>query len=183
MAEEEQKKQSVVIPVYKKKGFWIAIAVILVLGFFYNLGTSNKEDLPDENEQSQTANSDGAEAGNSDSEYSDRIGGDGIVCATDKVRNDVTGNWRIVTIAKPLAMSEKAVEYYNECFKSDNEIHAIVNFTYKTTTKISSLGDNTINVTTYEYVSGEEHDAKKLFSGMLLTDKFYDATSGKELEL
>ena len=84
-----------------------------------------------------------------------------------KVRNDVTGNWRISSIDESINMEEYALSYYKKYFSNDTEIHAIVNSSYNTTTQISVVF-NTLNVSIYEYVDGEEHDAKLLFSGMLL---------------
>lgn len=81
------------------------------------------------------------------------------------VINDVTGNWRISVINKSMNFEEYALSYYKKYFTDDNEIHAIVNFAYMTTTKITTTGDM-LNITVYEYVKGEEHDAKKLFGGM-----------------
>lgn len=87
----------------------------------------------------------------------------------DKVRNDVTGNWRISTIAANANMEKYALSYYKWKFHNDDEIHGIVNFNYNTTTKISVMG-NMLDVTVHEYVKGEEHDANLLFSGMLLNE-------------
>ncbi len=95
----------------------------------------------------------------------------------DKVRNDVTGNWRISTIAANVRMEKYAMSYYKWVFLGDEEIHGIVNFTNKTTTKISVAG-NILDVAVYEYVTGEEHDAKKLFSGMLLNEYFVYKDNG-----
>lgn len=91
------------------------------------------------------------------------------------VRNDTTGNWRIVTIAENIEMQEYAVDYYNRYFEGNgsNEVHGIVNFTNNTTTKISDLG-SFLEVVVFDYVKGEEHDAKKLFSGNLLGQYFVD---------
>ena len=66
--------------------------------------------------------------------------------------------------------------------ESDKEIHAIVNFNYNTTTKLSVVGDS-IDVTVYEYVDKEEHDAKKLFSGMLLKEYFVNIKTGEIKEI
>lgn len=95
----------------------------------------------------------------------------------DKVRNDVTGNWRISTIAANARIEKYAMSYYKWKFFKDKEIHGIVNFTNKTTTQISVVG-NMLNVAVYEYVAGEEHDAKKLFSGMLLNEYFVYKDNG-----
>lgn len=85
------------------------------------------------------------------------------------VPNDVTGNWKVATIADNIQMQDFALDYYKEHFESDDEIHAIVNFNYNTTTKISVMG-NLLDVTIYEYVEKEQHDANLLFSGMLLKE-------------
>ena len=55
-----------------------------------------------------------------------------------------------------------------------------MNFTYNTTSKISVMG-NLLDVTIYEYVDKEEHDAKLLFSGMVLDEYFIDIDSGEIL--
>lgn len=89
--------------------------------------------------------------------------------SANKVRNDITGNWKISTIANNIKMEEYALSYYKWKFRDDEEIHAIVNFNYKTTTQISVMGDM-LDVTVFEYVDGEEHDANILFSGMLLQE-------------
>lgn len=94
------------------------------------------------------------------------------------VRNDVTGKWRISVIAENINMEDYALDYYKEYFKSDDEIHGIVNFNYNTTTKISVLG-NYIDVSVYEYLDGEEHDAKLLFGGMLLSESLIDKDTGE----
>jgi len=86
------------------------------------------------------------------------------------VRNDVTGNWRYSGFSESgVDISEYALNYYNEYFEADNEIHAVINFANKTTARISySLG--MLFVTVFEYVDGEEHDAKIMFSGDVLQD-------------
>lgn len=94
------------------------------------------------------------------------------------VRNDVTGNWKICLIADSVNIENYALDYYNTYFENENEIHAIVNFTYGTTSKIMKLG-NILNVAIYEYVDKEEHDAKILFSGMLLKEYYINADTGE----
>ncbi len=95
----------------------------------------------------------------------DRLDIDSQFTVSD-VRNDVTGNWRISVVDKSMNFEEYALSYYNKYFADDNEIHAIVNFASSTTTKITVAGDK-LDITVYEYVKDEEHDAKKLFGGML----------------
>lgn len=85
------------------------------------------------------------------------------------VINDVTGNWKISVINKSMNFEEYALSYYKKYFTDDKEIHAIVNFAYMTTTKIAVIGDM-LDITVYEYVKDEEHDAKKLFGGMFYSE-------------
>ena len=99
-----------------------------------------------------------------------------------KVRNDVTGNWRISSIDESINMEEYALSYYKKYFSNDTEIHAIVNSSYNTTTQISVVF-NTLNVSIYEYVDGEEHDAKLLFSGMLLKQYSVNMDTGEIEEI
>ena len=106
----------------------------------------------------------------------------GAYFSVSDVRNDVTGNWRISTIAENIDIQEYALSSYKEYFKDDKEIHAIVNFNYKTTTKISVIG-NTLDVSIYDYVDGEEHDAKLLFSGTLLKEYSVNMDNGSIEEI
>ena len=96
------------------------------------------------------------------------------------VRNDKTGNWRISKISENINMEEYALSYYKKYFKSDSEIHWIVNFTLKTTTCISVSG-NMLFVDVHEYVDGEEHYADTLGSGMTLS-KFHIYTDNGDIE-
>ena len=56
-----------------------------------------------------------------------------------KVRNDTTGNWKQSKITTTDDILEYAKSYYDNNFTSDDEIHAIVNFTLNTTTCVSTL--------------------------------------------
>ena len=79
--------------------------------------------------------------------------GDAIVGVSDKdisdldpvfwksVVNDATGKWRYATISDDVNISDYALSYYKEYFKSDDEVHAIINFANKTTTRINCGGD------------------------------------------
>ena len=93
-----------------------------------------------------------------------------ITIKATSVRNDKTGNWRYSAFSESgLDISEYALSYYNEYFESDSEIHAVVNFADKTTTRISYTS-GMLFVTVLEYVDGEEHDAALLFSGDVISD-------------
>lgn len=81
-----------------------------------------------------------------------------------KVRNDVTENWRYSTTSEDIDIENYVLSYYKEHFENDNEIHGIINFTRKTTARLNASG-NTIFLSLYDYVDGEEHDAKIMFSG------------------
>lgn len=103
-----------------------------------------------------------------------------ITFSVNRMRNDITGNFRIATTSKPIQMKDYALEYYKKYFKDDDEIHVIVNFSNSTTTSISNLGIlGVLDVSIYEYFEKEEHDAKKLFSGMLLAEYYVDKETGK----
>lgn len=95
----------------------------------------------------------------------------------DRVRNDKTGKWKISTIAANINMEEYALSYYKWKFYSDDEVHGIVNFNYRTTTCITTDG-YILYVDVHEYVAGEEHDANLLFSGMLLKQYFVYLDNG-----
>lgn len=98
---------------------------------------------------------------------------------SDSVRNDTTGNWRISLISDSATPDEYALDYYNTLFSSDDEIHAVVNFSLNTTTRISVLYEGVLDITVLEYVDGEEHDAKELFGGDLLAEYWIHADTGE----
>ena len=165
-------------PFYKKWWFWLIIVtmwwfrlniVILVFGAIGNLAGNEAQEVPAETKESVIS----AE----ETEESDEETG-GIDFVVNEVRNDVTGNWRIALIAENIDIKDIALDYYNNYFESDDEIHAIVNFTTKTTTKISSFGD-LLDVTVHEYVEDEEHSAKQLFGGEVLKEYLIDKESGE----
>lgn len=88
----------------------------------------------------------------------------------DTVRNDVTEKWKCVVLAENnFDITEYALSCYNNFFDSDETILAVINLTTKTSANISKVAGN-LYVSEYEYVDGEEHDAKIMFSGMHLVD-------------
>lgn len=99
----------------------------------------------------------------------------------DEVRNDVTGRWRRAATSDSFVPADYALEYYEMMFSSDDEIHSIWNATLGTTTRIT-VAFGTLYVDTFEYVKGEEHDAKLMFSGTLLDSRMVDIESGEPLE-
>lgn len=101
----------------------------------------------------------------------------GVGTFYESVHNDATGKGRVYVYHSSTVASDHAVEYYNAYFDSDDEIHFVVNLGLKTTTKIVSV-ENKLVVSVYEYVDGEEHDAKVLPGGMLYASYLIDKESG-----
>lgn len=88
----------------------------------------------------------------------------------DTVRNDVTERWKCLVLAENnFDVTEYALSCYKNHFDSDETILAVINLTTKTSTSISKVAGN-LYVSEYEYVDGEEHDAKIMFSGTHLLD-------------
>lgn len=88
----------------------------------------------------------------------------------DTVRNDVTERWKCLVLAENnFDVTEYALSCYKNHFDSDETILAVINLTTKTSTSISKVAGN-LYVSQYEYVDGEEHDAKIMFSGTHLLD-------------
>ena len=94
---------------------------------------------------------------------------------------DLSNDIKIKENIKNIDIEYYALSYYKTYFMDDSEIHAIVNFTRRTTTRITCLG-NMLNVSILEYVDKEEHDAKALFGGMLIRD-FYVYIDNGDIEL
>lgn len=111
------------------------------------------------------------------------INNDVDVNFVSSVRNDATGNWRLARVATQKEVQEYALDYYNAYFESDTEIHAIINFSLNTTNKLAKSIPDVLNVTVYDYVSKEEHDAKALFSGTLLADYEVNVSTGEITQL
>lgn len=98
---------------------------------------------------------------------------------SDSVRDDVTKNWRLSKVSTEKDIAEYALNYYNTFFSSDNEIHAIVNFSNKTTNRITKILPNKIQVTTFQHIKNEEHSAKELFGGKILIDRIINTETGE----
>lgn len=88
----------------------------------------------------------------------------------DSVRNDTTGNWRAIVLAEASFEPGKyALSAYNNYSDSSDTVLGIFNLTTKTSTRINDYGEF-LDVSIYEYLSGEEHDADKMFSGDLYNE-------------
>lgn len=196
MKKEKEKK-----PIYKRWWFWVII-VFIVLGIIGSLEPNEDSTTASDNDNTEVVEntestqpteddvdtSEDVEAGKAEEENSKEIGkedlkdSEGLVWFGN-VRNDTTGNWRLSEYASTDTQETFAVEYYNAFFESDDEIHAVINMTNKTTAKISKLMDDTLDVTIYEYVDGEEHDAGKLFGGTLLGEYLVTISTGEIEEI
>lgn len=181
--------------IYKKWWFWVLI--ILFMGIILPKNNTNSSSA-DNASQVSSQNEDVSESKQEENKSSEEViqveestpiveeknenivGKDFSKISTEKpkkVNDDVTGNWRRMDIIEQADMEEYAVDYYNRNFESDNEIHAIINFTYHTTTRISCI-ESQLDVTVYDYVDGEEHSAKTLFTGTKLAEYLVNKSDG-----
>lgn len=103
---------------------------------------------------------------------------DGVTFIVLQVPNDKTGNWRFSSISESFDMSEHALEYYNECFGSDSEVHYIINEADHTTTQINYASGN-LDVMVRERVDKEEFDASTLGNGSIQAEYFVDVSTGE----
>ncbi|MBS6118100.1 MAG: peptidoglycan-binding protein [Clostridiales bacterium] len=97
---------------------------------------------------------------------------------SSSVPNDVTGKWRLATTSSEADVTSYALNYYKAYFKSDDEIHGIVNKSNGTTCSLSVVG-NLLSVVVHKYVEGEENDAKMLFAGDVIAEYFIDIETGE----
>lgn len=103
---------------------------------------------------------------------------DGVTFIVHRVPNDATGNWRFASVSEGVDMTQYALEYYNQCFSDDSEIHFIVDDASNTTTKLAYVFGN-VDVLVKEHVEDEEFDAKTLGRGDTLAEYFVDAETGE----
>lgn len=196
----KKEKEKIKKPWYKRKLIWAIIIIVFIMAIGSNGESTSAENTkqntaaadtqqqPNTESADTTKDEDTAQAAVSEdtSEQKEDVAADaedqtsaidGIKFTVSDVRNDKTGNWRISLIAENIEMQNCALDYYKHYFKDDKEIHAIVNFNYNTTTKISVVG-NKLDVSVFEYVKKEEHDANLLFSGQLLKEYLVDKETG-----
>lgn len=164
----------------------IAIIVICVIGI---ISTPDKEESEptttpaateeQKNDTSETEQESVAEAEPETEQEAETTTLDEMsVIFSDSVRNDVTGRWRMSKVTGSRSAEEYAADYYKAYFNADDEVHAVVNFTLNTTACITNVGGK-INVRIYEYVDGEENDAKALFGGEKLAEYNIDPDTGE----
>lgn len=93
------------------------------------------------------------------------------------VPNDKTGNWRLATVSTSSSIESYALNYYKNFFKSDNEIHGIINKNLNQTYSLSVLAGQ-LFVVTHNYLDGEEKDASLLFGGDVISEVYIDPNTG-----
>lgn len=162
-------------PFYKRLWFIVAVIIFVALGLLgafdedeQQAEKNNEEEITEKNNHNENNREDSEQKKSKNTEYGK---------ITD-VRNDKTGNWRLVVTSKRFE-PEDAIEYESKHI-NEGEIHFIVSFATNTTTSIRK--DNEIiylNVTEYE--DKEEHDAKKLGNGMLLGE--FQIKDGEVIEI
>ena len=96
----------------------------------------------------------------------------------NSVPNDVTGKWRLATTSNTADITSYALNYYKAYFKSDDEIHGIINKKNGTTCSLSVVG-NLLSVVSHRYVEDEENDAKTLFCGDVISEYFINMETGE----
>ena len=91
--------------------------------------------------------------------------------------DDATGKWRVSGYSSSDQFQDFALDYFNAFFENTDEIHAVINFSAKVTYRIAYLAGN-LEITAFDYVSGEEKSAKLLFSGEVLGEFYVDCNTG-----
>ena len=127
------------------------------------------------------------ESNNNSKEESDKypktIAEDIDVVFSESVSKDVTGKCRLARVATEKEIQTYALEYYNSYFQSDDEIHAIVNDSLKTTNKLAKISSDILDIAIYEYIDKEENDAKILFTGTLLANYQVNISTGEVTQI
>lgn len=188
----------------KKKKIIIIIAVIVILSFLASLGSKNdsseseksvttensdiseKEDSSEKNsdvsDEKSSNDADKKDVSSKDSEKFSPVGDslaiDFDIYGPQSFRNDETGKWYKALIAESgVQFQYYALNYYREYFNSDDEVHVIYNFSTNTATCINCAG-SFLSVRVYDYVDGEEHDAKAALGGTKLGEYYVDIATG-----
>lgn len=168
-------------PIFKKWWFWLIVVVILI-GIIGSIGGNDTNNSTEDGVTEEATTQASVEAAPDLKEEFKEKFTTGSFLFSSSVRNDKTGKWRIATYNGSNQIKDYAKEYYEAYFESDDEIHFIVNLGLKTTSKITVIGDK-LDVSVYEYVDGEEHDATLLASGMLLKQYQVNLSDGSIEEI
>lgn len=173
---EEKKlhKQVSKKPIYKKWWFWLII-LFIVIAIFGNSGNKGDEqsDASDKKSTSETVSSTEV---SDDAPAASSLNVD--VTFYDAFKNDTTGKWRKALVSTSKDIQEYALDYYQEYFKSDDEVHVIYNFSLNTVNCLTVNGD-TLFISITDYVNDEEHDAKAACGGAHLGDLQISIESGE----
>ena len=103
---DKSTKSNVKKPIFKKWWFWVIIVVILA-AIFGNSGTNDSVKDETKDTISSTEQQTEEKQDNSTSK-------DDISFVVSNVRNDVTGNWRIATIAENIEMQDLSLIHISE---------------------------------------------------------------------
>lgn len=148
----------------------------------FNITDKNTEeasDIDDLPSDSSTENNQESETSETESEsFPETIDDDINVHFQTSIHGDTTGNWRLARVATEKQIQTYALEYYNSYFQSDDEIHAVINFTLNTTNKLTKISSDILDIVIYDYTEKEEIDAKILFSGTVLDNYQINISTG-----
>ena len=101
-----------------------------------------------------------------------------------EVPNDLTGNWRWAEYDNDTGFEQFAVDYYKAYVKDDSDVHGIIN--RKTNVLYRLNCHYKLYVTSLEYTTGEENDAKAMFGGNPIVDyeidPYYEEGRGEPVE-
>lgn len=100
------------------------------------------------------------------------------VTFNSSVPNDKTGKWRLAMVSTDSSIVSYALSYYKNYFKSDDEIHGIINKKLNQTYSLSMVGGK-LFVVTHQYLEGEENDAALLFGGTVVSQIDIDTATGE----
>lgn len=99
------------------------------------------------------------------------------------LKGDSTGKWRIVKVANATPPADYALDYAKVYMQEATmtDIHYIVNFSLKTTTKLQVILGK-LSVITTEYVDKEEQDASLIGRGMVYSEQYFDLETESEIK-
>lgn len=175
--------------VFKKWWFWMIIFVIIIGAYGGAHGTNDDKNKSIVNNSSNTetnnietniANKETNSLTNSEDESNvdDTLPSD--IIFNKNVGNDKSGgHWRLAKTATTKQTEDYILAYYNKYFnKNEQEVHVIINSTYRTTTLVTE-GYGKLYVRVYEYTDKEEHDCKKIGTGQKLKEYCVDESTGE----
>lgn len=168
----------------KRTKLWIVVGVIILFvaigGIFgkrnENIDSADSGTKSASNVAAETSSVKSSSTTSSTSSAEDKLGDLGFL--EKNVRNDATGNYRIMKIAEDVQIEDIALDYYKKYFSDSKEVHFVINFSKNTTTSITDMG-TLLDVTVHEYINKEEHDAKVLGGGKVLAQYQVNKESGK----